>query len=491
MIALALILASCAPRTSHLAPHTFASELDSAFSTPMWARASWGVEIRSLDRGDVLYRRNAGNLFMPASNQKIITGAVALAKLGADFRFGTPVLAVGPRVGDTLKGDLVVLGRGDPTLSQHASDNLDMMVSLRGWVDSVRARGIRVITGRVIGDASYYPDPVLGEGWMWDDLQDSYSAPVGALMFNEAFAQIVVTPGERAGDPARIQTFPASAPLRVFGTVTTAPRDSNINNIRYARVFYGDSVLIGGRISAGLPPEAVDAAVTDPARYFENALTEALRAGGVQVLSPAPPPSSAITPAPFFTYPAAAVPVDTIFRWQSPALRDILPLLEKPSQNQIAEILLHTLGSLKGEASVDSGRAVVREQLLAWGVPADAYVYVDGSGLSRYNYVAPEALVATLTGVSRDPNFRAFYDALPIGGVDGTIANRFRTGMASRNVHAKTGSISNARTLSGYVTSASGERFVFSIMANHFTVRSRNVETVSDFVVERLASLRR
>src|SRR6185369_4745786 len=107
-----------------------------------------------------------------------------------------------------------------------------------------------------------------------------------------------------------------------------APRASNINQVRYARVFYGDSVIIGGRLSAGLPPEAVDAAVTDPARYFENALAEALRASGV-----APPPATAVTPAPFLTYPAAAVPVDTLFRWQSPPLRDILPLLEKPSQN--------------------------------------------------------------------------------------------------------------------------------------------------------------
>jgi D-alanyl-D-alanine carboxypeptidase/D-alanyl-D-alanine-endopeptidase (penicillin-binding protein 4) len=467
------------------------AEFDSAFAAAPWARASWGVMIMSLDKGDVLYRRNAEHLFMPASNQKIITGSVALARLGADFRFRTPVLAVGTRSGDTLKGDIVVLGRGDPTLSQHASDNLDMMVSLRPWVDSIRARGIRVITGRVIGDASYYPDPVLGEGWMWDDLQDSYSAPVGALMFNESFAQIVVTPGERAGDAARIQLFPASAPLRVFGAATTAPRDSAINQIRYARVFYGDSVIIGGRISAGLPPEAVDAAVTDPARYLENALAEALRASGVSVLGVSPPPSSAVTPPPFLTYPAAAVPVDTLFRWQSPPLRDILPLLEKPSQNQIAEILLHTLGSLKGVASVDSGKAVVRETLLGWGVPPDAYVYLDGSGLSRYNYVAPEALAAVLTNISRHPDFSAFYNALPIGGVDGTIRSRFTTGLARGNVHAKTGSIANARSLSGYVTTAGGEHLVFVLLCNHFTVRSRVVETVSDFVVERLATMRR
>ncbi len=489
----AIFLAGCAarqpvsPQTVQVASLT--AELDSAFAGAPWARASWGVIIESLDRGDVLYRRNAEHLFMPASNQKILTGSVALARLGADFRFRTPVLAVGTRSGDTLRGDLVVVGRGDPTLSQHASGNLDMMVSLRPWADSIRARGIRVVTGRVIGDASYYPDPVLGEGWMWDDLQDSYSAPVGPLQFNEGFAQIVVTPGARAGDAARIQLFPASAPLRVFGTVTTAPPDSNINQVRYARVFYTDSVIIGGRISAGLPPAAIDAAVTDPARYFENAATEALSAAGIVVLGPRLPPSqSVVAPVPG---PRSPVPVDTLFTWQSPPLRDILVLLEKPSQNQIAEALLHTLGSLKGEASVDSGKAVIRETLLGWGVPADAYVYVDGSGLSRYNYVAPEAIAAVLTNISRHPQFSAFYDALPVGGIDGTIGARFRTGLARGNVHAKTGSISNARSLSGYVTTLDGERMVFVLLCNHFTVRNRVVETVQDFVVERLATFRR
>ena len=490
-----LVVAGCAggsvaPRVSPQLRSLTAS-FDSAFGTATWSRASWGVVIQSLDRGDVLYRRNAGNLFMPASNQKILTSAIALQRLGGDYRFRTPVVAVGTRSGDTLRGDLLVIGRGDPTLSQHASDNLDMMVSLQPWVDSIRARGIRVITGRVIGDASYYPDPVLGEGWMWDDLQDSYSAPVGALQFNESFAQVVVTPADRAGQPARIQLFPASAPLRVYGMVMTAPRDSNINQVRYARVFYGDSVLIGGRISAGLPPEAVDLAVTDPARYFENALTEALRSSGIAVLGPTLPPSNSVTPPPFLQYPGAAVPVDTLFRWQSPPLREILPLLMKPSQNQIAEGLLHTLGSLKGVASEDSGKAVVRETLASWGVPPDAYVYVDGSGLSRYNYVAPEAILAVLTNIRHNPDFQAWYDALPIGGVDGTIGSRFRTGLAYNNVHAKTGSIANARTLSGYVTSASGEHFAFSIMANHFTAPTRQVYAVMDFVVESLAQLRR
>jgi serine-type D-Ala-D-Ala carboxypeptidase/endopeptidase (penicillin-binding protein 4) len=504
----ALLLAGCAGRGAGgpLPPviRSLAAELDSAFAAPQYARAEWGVVVQSLDNGQVLYRRNADHLFMPASNQKLITGAVALARLGPEFRFTTTVLASGARRGDTLHGDLVVYGRGDPALSLRASGGTDILASLRPWADSLRARGIRAITGRVTGDASYFPDPFLGEGWMWDDLQDSYSAPVGALMFNEAFATVTLTPGLNPGDPLTARLEPADAPLRVFSTAITAPRDSAISQVRWTRAFFTDSVPVWGRLSAGRSPFTFFVAVTDPTRYFERALGQVLREAGIAVLNTpsvvghqsAGTASSVVGRQSSGGSPVASddrrLTTDTIFSWQSPRLDSILKLLEKPSQNQIAEILVRTLGTLRGGvASFDSGRVVVRETLLSWGVPEDAYVFADGSGLSRYNYVAPTALAHTLTAMARHPAFTAFYDALPIAGVDGTIQRRMAGTAAANNARAKTGSISNARTLSGYVTTAEGERLVFVLMANHFTVPSRVVDRTQDHIVERLANFRR
>ncbi|MEK7667753.1 MAG: D-alanyl-D-alanine carboxypeptidase, partial [Gemmatimonadota bacterium] len=184
---LALGLAGCAalartptpaPVVSHLA-----AELDSAFSGPEFTRAMWGVVVQSLANGEVLYRRNAERLFMPASNQKLVTSSAALVRLGADFRFRTAVLARGTRRADTLVGDLVVVGRGDPSLSLHVTGGTDVLASLRPWADSLRARGIRIVTGRVMGDGTWFTDPALGAGWAWDYLSDSYAAPVGALQF--------------------------------------------------------------------------------------------------------------------------------------------------------------------------------------------------------------------------------------------------------------------------------------------------------------------
>ena len=416
---------------------------------------------------------------MPASNQKLVTASAALVRLGADFRFRTTVLARGERRGDTLAGDLLVVGRGDPALSQHVSGGDDILASLRPWADSLRARGVRTVTGRVAGDGSWFTDAPLGQGWAWDYLDASYAAPVGALQFNEGFALLEVAPGGVAGDTARSTLVPTSAPLRLWGAVQTAPRDSNVNTVRVERAPFTDSVTVSGRLSAGRGPLRLEVAVLDPTRYFEAALAQVLREAGIQVLGRSQAASTASAP-------------ETLFVWQSPPLRDILPPFLKPSQNQIGETLLRAIGGeTKGEASVDSGRAAVQEVLQGFGVADDAYVIADGSGLSRYDYVAPETLARVLVGMARRPDFDVFYQALPIAGVDGTIASRMRGTAAAGNVHAKTGSISNVRSLSGYVTTADGERLVFVMLANHFTVPRRVVETVQDRVLERLATFNR
>ena len=472
-----------APAVRHLA-----AELDSAFSGPEFSRALWGVVVQSLDNGEVIYRRNAERLAMPASNMKLVTSSAALVQLGADFRYRTAVVARGARRGDTLAGDLVVVGRGDPTFSQHVTGGADLLASLRPWGDSLRARGVRAVTGRVAGDGSWFTDAPLGRGWAWDDLSDSYAAPVGALQFNEGFAVLEVTPGDAAGAPARVALLPSGAPLRIFGAVTTAPRDSNVNTVDFTRSPFTDSVTVTGRLSAGRRPARLEVAVPDPVRFFEAALTQVLREAGIAVLGQAVAtvPAGAAPPA------APAMPAETLFVWQSAALREILPTLLKPSQNQIAETLLRTLGGqTRNVASVDSGRAAVRDALRDFGVADDAYVIADGSGLSRYDYVAPETLARILLAMARRPDFDLFYQALPIAGVDGTIATRMRGTAAANNVHAKTGSIANVRSLSGYVTTADGERLVFVMIANHFTASRRVVEVVQDHVLERLANFRR
>jgi len=222
-------------------------------------------------------------------------------------------------------------------------------------------------------------------------------------------------------------------------------------------------------------------AVTDPPAYFARAFREALVARGVAVAGPA---RSSVTD------PPARLVDDqrgVSIQHQSPPLREMAATLMKVSQNLYAETLLKTLG-----ASAAAGNATVQTTLRAWGVPAEALIQRDGSGLSRYDYVTPEALVAILTHVDRDAKLRGPFEAsLPIAGRDGTLANRMKGTAAEGNARAKTGSMSNVRAVSGYVTTADGEPLVFSILANNFETTADVINRATDAIVVRLAQFTR
>jgi len=183
--------------------------------------------------------------------------------------------------------------------------------------------------------------------------------------------------------------------------------------------------------------------------------------------------------------------MDTIFVLTSPPLRDILPALMKPSQNQIAEIFLRTIGLERGGiGTADTARKIVGQQLLAWGVQPDGFVIRDGSGLSDQDLLTPETIVRVLDRIQRDTAFAYYYNSMPIAGVDGTIEKRMKGTPAEGNVHAKTGTLSKARSLSGYVTTADGERLIFSVLANNTTTPGSMVTGIADRIGATLASYR-
>ena len=224
----------------------------------------------------------------------------------------------------------------------------------------------------------------------------------------------------------------------------------------------------------------VDVAIRNPSQAWLDAFAEALADRGIalrgNVISEPAAPTAGLTP---------------VFTLWSPPLRTILPLFEKPSQNQIGEILYRTLALEKtGVGTPDSARRVVQRQLAAWGADTAGHAVRDGSGLSRHDYVTPETIVHVLDAMRRHADFKAFYDGLPIAGVDGTIRSRMKDTPAAGNVHAKTGTVDKARSLSGYVTTADGRVLLFSFLCNNFTVPTRMVEQVQDAILVQLASSR-
>jgi serine-type D-Ala-D-Ala carboxypeptidase/endopeptidase (penicillin-binding protein 4) len=456
------------------------ADLGQIFDSPAFARMQWAVVVQSLASGETLYSENASKLMLPASNMKIVTLAAAAERLGWDFTYETTLVTSAPVVSGILEGDLIVVGSGDPTIGGRGGRATRV---LEEWADRLRAAGLNGITGRIVADARAFDLETLGAGWAWDYLAAYYAAGVSALQYNESVADVVIRPGMSAGVPAVAEVRPIESGLILDAHVTTSA--SGEPDLELSRLAGSNRLIVRGTVPVGSKEVVRTATVDRPALYFARILREVLVARGIRVGGAAVEYED-VYPVP----PSEATRV--LLSHRSPPLSEFARVLMKVSQNQYAETLLRTLGAQSGQGTASAGRAVVREVLSGWGIPEDAYVQVDGSGLSRYNYVCADTLVRILRQMDSDPRHRdPFVATLPVGGQDGSIARRFVGTAAAGNVRAKTGSISNVRALSGYVTTFDGEPLVFSIIANHFTVPQATIDAATDQAVERLAGFTR
>ena len=486
ILPLALVLAAaCVPVGARSAPtpaaSTLAAGLDSIFSDTAFAHAHWGVLVRSLATGATLYERDAGKAFVPASAMKVVTGAVALAALGAEHRFRTTLSASGPVSAGTLRGDLVVRGSGDPTISARFSPD-DARAVFRAWGDSLRARGITRVAGGIVGVDSAFSGPSVGPGWAWDDLPESYGAEVGALQFNEGMAVLQVVPSRTVGAEAVVIVEPATQYVRIDNRVVTGPPGTP-HAVEVARDPASPLITLTGSVPAGATNlRGREVAVRDPTDYFLAVMRETLREAGVAVEGQALAVDE---------WPEARSPAGDrlLFAHASPPLGEVLPAMLKPSQNQIAESLLRAVGrERRGEGSAEAGVAVVDSVLRAWSVPTDGMRMVDGAGLSGYDQLAPATLVGILNRMRSTPDWELWYASLPSAGQSGTLANRMRESPLRGRVHAKTGTLTGVRSLAGYLETDAGELVVFSIVVNNHARTAAAVDRVVERALERVAA---
>jgi serine-type D-Ala-D-Ala carboxypeptidase/endopeptidase (penicillin-binding protein 4) len=468
--------------------------IDSMVNAPEFRTALWGILIVDPEARDTLYAHNSAKLFIPASNQKLVSGSVILEQLGPEFRFRTTFAAHGTITNGTLNGDLAVIGRGDPTMSDRMLRG-DAMVALRAIADSLSQRGIRRITGNVVAVGDAFSGPVRGAAWPWDGLGGASFAGVDELLFNEGLSAFRVRPGANIGDPAVVETRPARTFPNVRVVATTIARDTAATLAaggvgRGGRGGTGtrvsayhdtltSSVIVRGQIALG-DSATITLPQHDPNTAFVAALAEALAERGITVDRQTAAWSQ-----------NQNTQTDSLFTVLSAPLKEIMPVMMKPSQNQVAEAFLRTLGLERaGVGTADSGRRVVERQFAAWNIPTDAFIVRDGSGLSRSDLISPEAIVSILEAMRRSPNFAVFYESLPIAGVDGTIRTRMRDTPAQGNLRAKTGTLSMVRSLSGYVRTADGRLLEFSMLCNNWTTPQASVDRVQDTIGAALAQLR-
>jgi D-alanyl-D-alanine carboxypeptidase/D-alanyl-D-alanine-endopeptidase (penicillin-binding protein 4) len=456
------------------APDTVESlqkRINAIVNHPRYASAMFGVKIVSLDSGKTLYEHDAQKLSSPASNSKLYTMALTLNRLGPDYRIKTSLYAQSqPDAQGTLKGDLIVYGRGDPTINARLHDG-DILKALEPLVAILTKAGVKTISGDLIGDDSYFHDPPFGAGWDWEDFQEYYGAEVSALTINDNTLQLRVKPGQSEGAPCRLAFNPPTAYVAVSNRTQTVAKGVK-RHIELYRPVAENLVYISGQVPIDDPGSDEDVTMHNPAGLFVTFFKAALAkhgitvAGGVRTID---------------WKDREVMPLD-LKQWielgsmESLPVRDIVREVMKPSQNLYTDLMLaHVGASLESDKEPDSRQSAssagIRELnkfLGEAGVKRGDTIFEEGSGLSRDNLTTPNATVALLTFMHHHKNADVYLNALPIAGVDGTLRRRMKETVAAGNVRAKTGSLRWAHTTSGYVTTAAGEHLVFSMMLNRF-----------------------
>jgi D-alanyl-D-alanine carboxypeptidase/D-alanyl-D-alanine-endopeptidase (penicillin-binding protein 4) len=435
----------------------------------------------------VLFEENAHKLLRPASNMKLYTVTTALDRLSPDFRFTTSVYAAAsPDATGIVQGDLTVYGRGDPSIGARFN-NGDYFKGINDLAAKIAAAGVKRVAGDLVGDETYFTGPQYGSGWEWEDLQWYYGAEVSALTINDNALDLFVRPGPLVGAPALVTTGPPDPLLTILNRVTTGLKGAK-RELTVQRGLGENTLEVSGSIPLADQGYTGGVGISHPALLFVYLLRSALAQHGVTVTGRSRT-AGAVNQA-LFTADATFTSAGTrasnppglsslieIASMQSPPLSKVAQQTLKPSQNLYTELILRTLGkavapppapSNQLPTSESAGLEVVKAFLKEAGLNPEALVLSDGSGLSRNDMVTAEATVQLLTYMSKHKYASALREALPIAGVDGTLRNRFKGTAAENNLRAKTGSLSSAASLSGYVTTAAGGRLVFSIMVNNY-----------------------
>jgi D-alanyl-D-alanine carboxypeptidase/D-alanyl-D-alanine-endopeptidase (penicillin-binding protein 4) len=436
-----------------------------------------GIHIVDTSTGRTLYKRNEDRLFLPASNFKILTTALALDRLGKHYRFVTRVLREG-------SGNLVLVGSGDPSFSGRSypyrknGAAAHPLQPIEDLAQQMVDRGLTRVDGDIAGDDRIYPWEPYPPSWTQDDKLREFGAPISGLSLSDNVISVTVDAAASAGDPPRLILFPPLEFLTIENRMATVPRAGQaklqVHHPPDSKHWILDGVMPLGQSMAVLLP------VDDPALFAATALYDALTRRGVAIRGKPVAWHRAFNEA--YRMPEG----EELASRTSPPLGEILQTMNKLSINLHAELLLREVGRVRrGEGSNEAGIAEAAQFLKESGIPEADWRADDGSGLSRNNLVTPRLLTQVLVQQYRKYG-EEFVALFPAGGEDGTLDQRLCCVSEGRGIHAKTGTLARAATLSGYAESTTNGRLAFAILVNGFSVQPATVRSWIDKIATAL-----
>ncbi len=469
---------------------TLEDALAAAVRSAQQSSAALAVSIINVETRAPVYRYRDDAQMMIASNNKLITSAAALDRLGPDFDYETPVYVRGKIAAGVLEGDLAVVGAGDPNISGRFYEG-DSFAVFKTWAAAAKELGIREISGNLFLVTGLFDDVLTHPDWPREQSGRWYQAPVAALSFNDNCLLVKVFPG--AGNKAAVQFEPPLSMFRLSGQVgvTASPRQQNV---MIGRRLEGDAETqrtysVGGQIyrQAGKIDEWIT--VADPVSYFGAGLRQAFAEQGIRIVGPT---SKVASLAGAGLESAAATGLAEAGGWRKIAahkspLQRTLEVLNKRSQNFYAESLLKLLGARFGGAGTwPAGVGVAKEFLGRVGIGEGTYSMADGSGLSRNDRFTASQLTRLLSHMFHHASASQFARTLPFSGETGLRwSRRLAQPPYKGNVLAKTGTLSNVSTLSGYAKAKSGKVYAFSILCNGTRSNARAI-SAQDAIVRAL-----
>jgi D-alanyl-D-alanine carboxypeptidase/D-alanyl-D-alanine-endopeptidase (penicillin-binding protein 4) len=449
-----------------------AQRIDEIVEKSDFRNARWGVFVTSLKDGRVLVARDAQKTFNPASTMKAVTTAVALDKLGADFRWRTNIMA--EREIDqngTLNGDLILYGRGAPDFDEP---------DVRSLIEQLKQKGLRRVAGNIVGDASYFQAASLGGGWVWEEAQWYYGAEPSALSYSDNTVLIEVVPGDKVDSPATVKTSPEAEFITITNQAMTRA-GASAQTFGVHRDLDANNFQVWGEVPPG-KSMGVRTTVHAPEIWAANDLKKALEKAGIAV-------EGTIKSVDWRTKdPNAAGNLKELAAVESETLGEIVKRTNKHSHNLNAELMLRTVGrqARENEEKENSrkivlgddelGAMTIKNWLSGRGVELGDTVIHDGSGLSRLNFITPETMGRLLVFALQTKTANVFTDSLPIAGTDGTLGGRLSK--FKGRIIAKTGTITYVAGLAGYAQAANDEQFAFTIFCNNETRPSDATGTI-------------